>query len=84
MLASEDDINKKIFIVKEILNNVYEILNIFRPLLSKMLEMEDAEHYKKDGSFERAASLFGEISELCKEIEKKPLPSTNFLDKLGN
>jgi hypothetical protein len=84
MLTKEDEINKKILIVKEILNNVYEILNIFKPLLSKMLKMEDAEQYKQDGSLERAASLFGEISELCKEIEKNHNPSDLFLENLGN
>ena len=49
-----------------------------------MLEMEEAEQYKKNGVFEKAASLFGEISVLCKEIENDS-PSLNlFLDNLGN
>jgi hypothetical protein len=49
-----------------------------------MLVMEEAEQYKKNGVFQKAASLFGEISVLCKEIEND-LPSLNlFMDNLGN
>ena len=84
MSTMDDKINRKIHLVKDILKNVYEILELFKPLLEVMLEMEEAEHYKKNGVFEKVASLFGEISILCKEIEKDS-PSLNlFLDNLGN
>ena len=80
----DDKINRKIHLTKDILKNVYEILELFKPLLEVMLKMEEAEQYKKNGVFEKAASLFGEISVLCKEIENEP-PSLNlFLDNLGN
>lgn len=84
MLTKEDDINKKLQIVKNILDNVYEILTLFKPLMDKMLQMEEANKYKANGTFERAASLFGEISNLCKEIENNSLPPGNFLESLGN
>lgn len=84
MITPEKDINRKIFITKEILNNVYEILEIFKPLLSKMLKMEDAKYLKQNGSLERVAALFGQISHLCKEIENKNSPSNDFLKNLGN
>ena len=83
MLTKEDDINNKIQIVKNILDNVYEILTIFKPLMDKMLKMDEANQYKVNGTFKRAASLFGEISDLCKEIENHSLP-TSFLESLGN
>ena len=83
MLTKEDDINDKIQIVKNILDNVYEILTIFKPLMDKMLKMDEANQYKVNGTFKRAASLFGEISDLCKEIENHSLP-TSFLESLGN
>ena len=84
MLTKEDDINKKIQIIKDILDNVYEILTLFKPLMDKMLKMDEAKQYKIDGTFERAASLFGEISDLCKEIENNSLPPDAFLENLGN
>lgn len=84
MSTMDDKINRKIHLMKDILKNVYEILELFKPLLEVMLEMEEAEHYKKSGVFEKVASLFGEISILCKEIENDS-PSLNlFLDNLGN
>ena len=84
MLTKEDDINKKIQIVKGILDNVYEILTLFKPLMDEMLKMDEANKYKVDGTFKKAASLFGEISDLCKEIENNSLPSDSFLENLGN
>jgi uncharacterized coiled-coil DUF342 family protein len=84
MLTKEDDINNKIQIVKNILDNVYEILTIFKPLMDKMLKMDEANQYKVNGTFKRAASLFGEISDLCKEIENNSLPPSTFLENLSN
>ena len=81
---TDDKINRKIHLVKDILKNVYEILEIFKPLLEVMLEMEEAERYKKNGAFEKAAALFGEISLLCKEIEKDTPSLDLFLYNLGN
>lgn len=82
--TTEDKINRKIHLVNNILKNVYDILKIFKPLLEIMLEMEEAERYKKNGIFEKAASLFGEISRLCKEIETDVPSLDHFLENLGN
>lgn len=84
MLTREDDINKKIQIVKNILDNVYEILTLFKPLMDRMLQMDEANKYKANGTFESAASLFGEISDLCREIENNSLPPSTFLESLSN
>lgn len=68
---SEDitDMGRKILLVKNILNEVYEIIELFSPLLELSMELEEAQIYKKNGTFERVASLFGEIAENCKELE---------------
>ena len=66
---SDSEIELKVVLVKKILNNIYEILSTFRPLFDLMLEMEEAKLYKKNGTFDKAASLFGEISEYCKQLE---------------
>ncbi len=84
MLSKEDEINNKIKLTKEILNHIYEILTLFRPLMDKMIKMEEANEFKKNGTFDRAAYLFGEISDLCKEIETISTPSGTFLENLGN
>ncbi|MFX0035388.1 MAG: hypothetical protein ACFE9I_07090 [Candidatus Hermodarchaeota archaeon] len=84
MQAKERDINNKIVICKEILKNVYEILTIFQPLMNKMLKMNEAKKYRENGSFERAAFLFGEISDLCKEIEDISSVPDDLIKNLGN
>ncbi len=84
MSTMDDKINRKINLVRNILSNVYEVLELFKPLLEKMLKMEEAEQYKNNGSFKKAASLFGDISFLCKEIEGESLTLDLPLDNLGN
>jgi len=84
MFIKEDEINKKILLVKDILNHIYEILTLFKPLMDRMIKMEEAKEFKKNGTFDRAAFLFGEISDLCKEIENSSPPASNFLGNLGN
>ena len=84
MLTKEDDINQKIQLTKRILDNVYEILGLFKPLLSKMIKMPEANDYKENGTFEKAAFLFGNISDLCEEIEGRSFPSKTFLKSLDN
>ncbi|MFX1278865.1 MAG: hypothetical protein ACFFA3_05560 [Promethearchaeota archaeon] len=84
MSIMDDKINRKINLVKNILKNVYEILELFKPLLEIMLKMEESERFKKNGVFQKAASLFGEISVLCKEIEDDTPALNLFLDNLGN
>lgn len=63
------EINKKIVLVKNILNNVYEILALFKPLFDLMLEMEEAKIFRQNGTFRKAAELLGEISDCCRELE---------------
>ncbi|MFX1365715.1 MAG: hypothetical protein ACFFCE_16440 [Promethearchaeota archaeon] len=84
MITNEDEINKKIKLTSKILSNVHEILELFKPLLIKMINMPEAEDYKKNGNFLRAASLFSKISDLCEEIETISFCSVDFLKSLGN
>jgi len=63
------EIDKKILLTKKILNNVYEILALFKPLFDLMLEMEEAKIFCQNGTFAKAASLLGEISASCRELE---------------
>ena len=84
MFTKEDDINRKIMLCKNILDDVYEILELFKPLIPLMLEMEEAKKYRDNGTFERVASLFGEISDLCQEIENNSLTSDINFENLGN
>ncbi len=76
-------INKKIHLVKYILKDVYEILKLLQPLFDRMLKMEESKQYIKNGVFNKAASLFGEISLLCKEIEDDSLPLSVFPEDLS-
>ncbi|MFX1573926.1 MAG: hypothetical protein ACFFB0_14355 [Promethearchaeota archaeon] len=78
MSTIDDKINKKIHLVKYILKDVYEILALLQPLFDRMLEMEESKYYIKNGVFNKAATLFGEISILCKEIEDDSLPLSIF------
>lgn len=84
MLTKEDEINKKIKLTTEILNHVFEILTLFKPMMNKIIKMEEAKEFEKNGTFNRAALLFGQISDLCKKIENISLPSGTFLEDLGN
>jgi len=84
MFTKENDINKKIQITNTILNHVYEILTLFKPLMDKMLKMDQATEFNNNGTLNKAALLFGEISDLCKEIENTSSPSDQFLENLGN
>ena len=67
--VKDDEINRKLHMTREVLNKTHQILEIFKPLLLKILKMEEADRYIKNGAIERAADLFGDISFLCKEIE---------------
>jgi hypothetical protein len=48
-----------------------------------MLKMDEVKQYRDNGTFERVASLFSEISDLCKEIENNSLTSGINFENLG-
>ena len=84
MFTKEDDMNNKIMLCKNILNNTYEILELLKPLIPLLLKMKETKKYREDGTFERVASLFGEISDLCKDLEYSSSPININFENLGN
>ena len=84
MFTEENDIDNKIRLCKNILDNTYEILELLKPLIPLLLKMEEAKKYRENGTFERVASLFGKISDLCKEIEYNSTPININFENLGN
>jgi hypothetical protein len=80
----ENEIQKKILIVKKILDNVYDIMVIFKPLLGKMIELEKQGKVIEKGRFNKAAMIFGEISNHCKELQEEFPFSPEFLKNIPN
>ncbi len=77
------EINKKMALVKKILNNVYELLAIFNPIIDQMKISKDFQHFYHDGTVKKMATTFGKISENSKEIAKYP-KYNEFLSNLKN
>ena len=82
-LNANININKNLKIIKQMLENIVEIMTILKPLIEKVLKLEEAEEYKESGTLKKAASLFGEISNQCREITGISF-SENFLKSLKN
>ncbi|MFX1393713.1 MAG: hypothetical protein ACFFAH_09065 [Promethearchaeota archaeon] len=81
--SSDYEITQKIHLVKKILNNVFEILILFRPIIDQMKISDEFKQYYKNGTLEKVASLFGEISNQSKKIAGFHL-SEEFLSNLKN
>ena len=81
--SSDNEITQKIHLVKKILDNVFEILILFRPIIDQMKISDEFKKYYKNGTIEKVASLFGEISDQSKEIAGIHL-SEIFLRNLKN
>ena len=79
----EIDSDKKLEMVKMILDDVYEIMIHFKPLVEEMLKLDGAQKYREDGTFLKIATLFGDIAKRCKEIELYPF-SEEFLSNIKN
>ncbi|MFX1260397.1 MAG: hypothetical protein ACFFAN_21315 [Promethearchaeota archaeon] len=87
-MKNEDEGNsniiaQKLKVIKNILENISEILMLLKPLIEKVLLLEEAKDYRKSETFERAAMLFGDISVQCKELGSFPF-SKDFLNNLKN
>ncbi len=78
------NVGKEILIVNNILKGVYDLLILFKPILAQMVEMEKAGLLQKGGPFKKAASLFGEISGHCKDLEGELALSEEFFKNLAN
>ncbi len=82
-LEIENNINRKLLLIKKTLKNIEEIFILFKPLFEKIIELEESEEFIRDGSFLRVSSLFGEISKDFKEMGGLPI-SKEFLESLLN
>ena len=78
VLNLELDFSSKVKIVSDILVSLSQIFILLNPLLDKMLLMEEADVYHKNGTFEKAMQLFGDISSQCKELAKPSIPPEIF------
>lgn len=65
----QSSINKKTQLIKVILDDVYQILTLFKPLMSRMIAMDEAREFRENGTFNKAAELFGNIALNSKELE---------------
>ena len=77
------EINKKMNLIKQILNNVYELLSLFNPIIDQIKISKDFKRFYQDGTIEKMANTFGKISEHSREIAKYPI-SNEFLSNLKN
>ncbi len=74
LLNLELILNKKIKTIRDILDSLVQIFILLDPLLNKMLLMEEAEIFYKNGTFKKAIQLFGDISLQCKELGYPSIP----------
>ncbi len=58
-------------------------MEIFKPLLSKLLELEQSREFCQKGELDKAISLFREITEDCRLLEESP-HSEHFLNDIRN
>ena len=84
MFIKDDEVDEKMLLCKNILDNTYEILELLKPLIPLLIKMKEAKKYRENGTFDRVASLFGKISQSCQEIENYSLPLDINLENLGN
>ena len=83
-LEIENDLNRKLLILKKTLRNIEEIFILFKPLFEKIINLKESDEFVKDGSFHRAASLFREISKDFIDIGGFTNISEEFLKNLMN
>ena len=74
LLNLELILNKKIKTIRDILDSLVQIFILLDPLLKKMLLMEEAVQYYKNGTFEKAIQLFDNISLRCKKLAIPAIP----------
>ncbi len=78
----EEKINKKLALTNNLLNYVYDILKLFKPLMERMIELEETKKYKNIEIFQNVKELLGKISLTSYEIGE--IPSHEFLKDLKN
>ncbi len=77
-LNLELNFSRKLNIIRDILVSLSHIFILLDPLLDKMLIMEEAGEFYKNGTIEKAVQLFGDISSQCKELANPSIPPEIF------
>ncbi len=70
-----------LFIINNILEDLHKLFAVLRPLIEKMIELEEFQEYYKDGTFGKIHNIFKSISDESKKIGVKFFPN-NFLKRL--
>ena len=73
-LDYELTIKPKLKTIANILVSLREILILLNPLINKILSMEEAEIYQKNGTFKRVEDLFDNISNQSKKLINSSIP----------
>ncbi|MBD3197436.1 MAG: hypothetical protein GF317_20445 [Candidatus Lokiarchaeota archaeon] len=68
-MKEEEQLEKKIQIVNNILDDVREIFILIHPMIEKVLSLEEAKKPKFVSNLNKSAKLFKDIAELCRELE---------------
>ncbi|MFW9971117.1 MAG: hypothetical protein ACFFDF_13060 [Candidatus Odinarchaeota archaeon] len=73
----------KFIIIANILDSLREILLVLNPLIKKILAMEEAEMYHRNGTLKKGEKLFENISNQSKKLMNSSIPS-EILDNLND
>ena len=79
-LDSELSIKTKLKIIANILDSLSEILVLMNPLIDKILSLEEAEFYHRNGTFKQMENLFDNISNQSRKLIKSSIPFEIFKD----
>jgi len=68
ILNNEVNLNEKFALIKNILNSLDQILEIFYPILEIFYSMEEAKTYYKNGTLDKLSELLFTVSHDCKKL----------------
>ncbi|MFW9881423.1 MAG: hypothetical protein ACFFG0_50810 [Candidatus Thorarchaeota archaeon] len=74
VMKSKLDIEDKLKIIGNILKYLEEIFILLNPLIEKILSIEEAEKYRRNGTFKKVEDLFDNISNQSKELIDLQIP----------
>ncbi len=68
VLDNKFKINEQFTLIKNILNSLTQILEIFNPILEAFYLMEEAKIYSKDGTLDKLSHFLFELTRDCKKL----------------
>jgi hypothetical protein len=72
-----------LFIINNILEDLHKLFAVLRPLIEKMIELEEFQEFYEDGTFGKIHNIFKSISDESKKIGVKFFPN-DFIKRLKN